>query len=204
MKIFLSILFFVSISAHAQLPTCVQPTVVGNFTPILTLPANNYTFGIIATPHNNSGIASYSYSILTGSGTLVNANSQSASITNLTQGITSVMLIVADSCGSKDTSYPLITVNPAPPPTQLTATIKAANQTTSSVTLTVTSNGGTFTQYWSEVSGASAAKFGSQFAPSCKMTNLKKGTYIFQVNITATSGAYKGQSTYSQATVYIN
>ena len=120
MKLLSIILLVLSVSANAQ-SKCIQPSVVGNFTPILTLQSGstttNYTFGILATAHNGEGIASYSYSILTGSGTLVNANSQSAYITNLTQGTTSVRLIVADSCGSKDSSYVLITVNPAPPHT---------------------------------------------------------------------------------------
>ena len=191
MKFILSIILLVlSVNVNAQ-TKCVQPTVNGNFTPILALPANNWSFGILATAHNGEGISSYSYSILTGSGTLVNANSQSASITNLTQGITSVRLIVADSCGAKDSSYILITVNAAPPPTQFTATATATQLTSTSIRLTVTANGNPFSTWWSGV-----GRFSSPANYTTTVTGLQKNkAYSYSVSITCHGGAYNGQTT---------
>ena len=194
MKLLSIILLVLSVSANAQ-SKCIQPSVVGNFTPILTLQSGstttNYTFGILATAHNGEGIASYSYSILTGSGTLVNANSQSAYITNLTQGTTSVRLIVADSCGAKDSSYVLITVNPAPPPTKFTATATATELTSTSIRLTVTTNGGNASYWWS-----GAGRFSSPASYTTTVTGLQKGkAYSYSVSTTAHSGAYNGQTT---------
>lgn len=114
MKIILTILFsFISFGLFAQLPKCIQPIASGVFAPVVQLPDSSLTMGILGQGMNGSGIKSYSYSILTGSGILVNSFSQSASITNLAQGFTTVRLILTDSCGISDSSYIVISVKPA-------------------------------------------------------------------------------------------
>jgi hypothetical protein len=114
MKTVITILaLFCFSGSYSQFKKCLQPIAAGDFAPIILLPDSNYTFGMTGQGMNGEGIDSFSYSILTGSGTLVNANSQSASIINLKQGFTTVRLIISDSCGSKDSSYIVLTVKPA-------------------------------------------------------------------------------------------
>jgi hypothetical protein len=188
MKYFLTIGFLLSM-AYGQLPKCKIPVATGNFTPSITLPQNNWTFGIIGQGNNGSGIASYQYSITQGSGTLVNANSQSASITNLTQGITTVMLVIADSCGAKDTSNIIITVNPAV--TGLFTITATANPNvmqlpTNSSVLTATSSM-PFSIWWQMKSGPAQPTYSNQANATCTISNLVSGNY--QIGYSATTTA---------------
>lgn len=114
MRLLFIILFFSFSICYGQ-KICVQPIISGNFAPSVQLAnGNNYSFGMVGIGQNGNTAVSYRYTFLSGSGTLQNANLQSASIINLAAGITSVRLICSDSCHISDTVSIIIQVAAAP------------------------------------------------------------------------------------------
>lgn len=197
MKIILTILFFGFTACFAQ-SKCIEPIVTGNFAPIVTLPNNTYTFGMNGAGQNGSPSVSYSYSITSGSGTLQNASSQTASIANLAQGMTIVRLIVSDSCHVKDTSNIIITVNPSITPPNWVLNLYP-NPAFTSFTASLSGPGSGFTRFYFEnnfgtrLIEETTTKTSTITAASVLFNNISRyrnGTYVVQAivgNVTTTA-----------------
>ena len=161
----------------------------------ITLPIN--TISINGSASDSDGtIPSYLWTKISGpaGGTINNANSASATVNNLSEGVYLFELTVTDDKGAIGKDTVQITVNAAPniPP----ATNAGSNQSITLPTNTITLNGsgtdpdGWISSYfWTKISGPSSGIINNSNSASAIINNLLEGVYLFELKVTDNKGA---------------
>src|SRR6185312_1373054 len=162
---------------------------------IITLPTNTANLSGSGSVIGGT-IQSYNWTKTSGpsGGTITSANSQSTSITNLSQGLYVYQLKVTDNNGATATSSVQITVNPAKQ-NSLPVASAGTNQTITLPANTATLNGsatdsdGTISTYlWSKMNGPSGGTIGSPYSANTGISNVQQGDYTFQLKVTDNAG----------------
>ena len=195
MKIIITILFFIPVLAFSQLPKCVKPVMNMGSNQSITLPTTSVIILGTATPKNSEGIKSYQWQYDSGAvtPTVVSPFQTVTQITGLINaGTYKFMLTALDSCGSSNSGFVYVTVNPAPPhPTFIAIAVATIN----SVTLSVQPNAAPISVSWAETSGPNTAKIASPNSITTTASGLIKGTYYFSATV-----KYLGTNSYPNLT----
>lgn len=181
-------------------PPNVPPTANAGADQSIQLPTNNVTLNGSGSTDPDGTISSYAWSKVAGPSqyNITNANTVSASITNLVAGTYSFRLVVTDNNGATDDDTVLIHVSPAPPPPNVAPTANAgADQSIQLPANSVTLDGsassdpdGTITGYaWTKISGPAQYNISNTNTVNPSVTNLVAGTYLFRLVVTDNSGA---------------
>ena len=181
----------ITVNAAPNMP----PTANAGVDQTITLPKNSITI-------NGSGIdsdgtiSSYLWAEISGpsSGTINNANSASATINNLSEGVYQFELIVTDDKGAVGKDTVQITVNAAK---NISPTANAGGDKTITLptnTVSLSGNGtdpdGTISGYsWIKISGPSGGTINNTNSDSATMYNLSEGVYEFELKVTDDKGA---------------
>ena len=161
----------------------------------ITLPLNSVTLNATASSDADGSIASYSWVKLAGGTVSIsNANSSSATVTNLQAGQYTFVLTVTDNNGasSKDT----VNVNVVSATEQNPVADAGKNQTITLPVNSVTLNGsgsldpdGTISAYeWVKSSGPAQGGITNANQATTTANNLVAGTYVFRLTVTDNSG----------------
>jgi hypothetical protein len=177
----------------------------------ITAPANKVTLTGLGSSDPDGTIASYSWAIVSGPGTVTISNSNTAtpSVAGLITGGYIFQLTVTDNSGS--TAKDQVTVTVLPQPIQVNQAPVAnagSDQTITSPATTAKLNGtssfdpdGTITAYsWKQVSGPSTSTISSARTSSASVSRLKVGQYVFQLTVTDNKGATNSD----QVTIKVN
>ena len=173
----------------------ISPTANAGVDQTITLPTNTVSLSGNGTDPDGT-ISSYSWTKISGpsGGPINNANSASAIVNNLSEGVYQFELKVTDNKGAIGKDTVQITVNAAPnkPPTANAG----ANQTITLPTNTVTLSGsgtdpdGTISSYsWTKISGPSGGTINNANSASAIVNNLSEGVYLFELTVTDDKGA---------------
>ena len=173
----------------------ISPTANAGGDQTITLPTNTVSLSGNGTDSDGT-ISSYSWTKISGpsAGTINNANSASAIVNNLSEGVYQFELTVTDDKGAIGKDTVQITVNAAPniPPTANAG----ADQTITLPTNTITLNGsgtdpdGTISSYsWTKISGPSGGTINNANSASAIVNNLSEGVYQFELTVTDDKGA---------------
>jgi len=176
-------------------PLNIPPTANAGSNETITLPTN--TVSLFGNGTDADGmISSYSWTKIFGpsSGTINNANSDSATINNLSEGVYRFELKVTDDQGAVGKDTVQVTVNAAP---NVRPTVNAgANQSITLPTNTVTLSGSgsdsdrTITSFqWTKISGPSGGTINNANSASFIVNNLSEGVYQFELTVTDDRGA---------------
>ena len=171
------------------------PTVNAGNDVTITLPLNTADLtGTATDPDGN--IVSYVWTKVSGpaAGTLINANTVSATAQGLEQGVYQFRLTVTDNEGASSSDTVNITVNPAP---NLSPTANAGNDieivlpnTTATLNGSGTDPDGTIVAYmWAKVSGPAGATLTNNNAANTTITGLTEGVYEYRLMVTDNAGA---------------
>jgi Secretion system C-terminal sorting domain/PKD domain len=163
----------------------------------IVLPTNSVSLNGTKSYDPDGSIASYSWTLISGTGaaTILNPNTASPTVTGLQAGVYVFQLVVTDNEGSTGTDQVQITVNAAPvePPVANAGADQAIVLPTNSTTLNGTKSydpDGTLVAYdWTEVSGPSNAVIGNYNTPTPTVSGLIVGQYIFKLTVTDNYGA---------------
>ncbi len=166
----------------------------------ITAPANSVNLDGSASYDPDGTIASYSWVLKTGTGsiTISNGNTSKPSVVGLTTGTYSFQLTVTDNSGATSTDLVTVTVNPQPAaPNQAPVANAGNNQTITAPSASVVLNGsssfdpdGTITKYtWTQVSGPNTGVVLGNGTVSPSVSGLAVGTYTFQLLVTDNDGA---------------
>jgi hypothetical protein len=160
----------------------------------ITLPTNNVTLSGSGKDADGN-VASYEWIKVSGptSGTINNANSASANINNLSEGVYQFEFIVTDNKEAIGKDTVQVTVNPAPnmPP------IADAGRDVTIVSLEniVYLNGsgndidGTITAYqWKQIAGPASSSITTDDKPSTEVKRLVAGSYEFELTVMDNNG----------------
>ena len=181
----------VTVNEAANIP----PTADAGNNQTITLPTNSVNLDGTGADEDGT-IASYQWTKISGpnSGTINNANSSSATATNLSAGTYRFELTVTDNKGAiaKDTVQ--MTVNEAAniPPTADAGNNQTITLPTNSVNLdgTGADEDGTIASYqWTKISGPNSGSINNANSSSATATNLSAGTYRFELTVTDNKGA---------------
>jgi hypothetical protein len=181
-------------------PPNVAPTANAGVDQSIQLPTNNITLNGSASTDPDGTISSYAWSKVAGPAqyNITNANTVSASITNLVAGTYSFRLVVTDNNGAADDDTVLITVAPAPPPPNVAPTANAgADQSIQLPANSVTLDGaassdadGSITNYaWTKIAGPTQYNISNANTVNPSVTNLAAGNYLFLLVVTDNNGA---------------
>lgn len=181
-------------------PPNVPPTANAGVDQSIQLPINNVTLNGSASSDPDGTISSYAWSKVAGPAqyNITNANTVSASITNLVAGTYSFRLVVTDNNGATDDDTVVITVAPAPPPPNVVPTANAgADQSIQLPANSVTLDGsassdadGTITSYaWTKIAGPTQYNITNANTVNPSVTNLEAGTYLLRLVVTDNDGA---------------
>lgn len=181
----------VTVSAPGNTP----PTANAGSDVTITLPTSSVPLN--GTGSDAEGTVTYTWSKVSGSGTITATGSQNTSITSLAAGVTVVQLRVTDLGGLSTTDQMTITVNTATPPANRPPTVSAGPDKvitlpTNSVTLAGSASDpdGTISTYsWTNISGGAYYSIATPAAAQTDITFLRDGTYRFQLAATDNSGA---------------
>jgi hypothetical protein len=165
----------------------------------ITLPANSVTLSGSGADSDGS-VVSYQWTKISGpnSGAINNANSALATVTNLLEGNYQFVLTVQDNEGSIAKDTVKVIVNPkAEIPVVTPPTASAGKDTTilypaSTVTLagTATKGSAEIASYnWKQLSGPSESVINAADKPTAELTDLKEGTYEFELQVMDKNGA---------------
>ena len=162
----------------------------------ITLPTNSAVLNGTLSADPDGSIVGYSWTEVSGPSviTITNANSASASISNLVAGTYIFQLLVTDNFGATSTAQAKITVNPASNPNPIANA--GANQTITlpldSVSLNgsaSTDPGGVIVSYaWKQSSGPGAGNIVNPSGSITEVDNLAQGVYVFVLTVTNGSG----------------
>ncbi len=170
----------------------------GNLT--IALPTDSVTLnGSGSTEVGNGNIVNYTWTVISGPSQydLVNGNSATAGLGNLTVGVYTLELIVTDNWGNTAGDTITVTVNP---PTTVpvaiisnTDTLITVSDSTVALTLDGTQSyappGSTITSYqWTQVAGPNTAVLGSAGSSTTTVGGLAPGAYLFQLTVTDNLG----------------
>jgi major membrane immunogen (membrane-anchored lipoprotein) len=173
----------------------IPPTANAGSDKLITLPINSVTLSGSGADKDGS-IVSYQWTKISGpsSGAINNANSTSATATNLTEGTYQFELKVTDNKGTvaKDTMQ--VKVNEAIniPPTANAGSDKSITLPTNSVALSGSGSDsdGTIDSYsWVKISGPSNFSLNNSSSASANATGLVQGTYEFELTVKDNKGA---------------
>ncbi len=186
----------------------VAPSLIANAGPnqTITLPVNSVTLDGSHSFDPNGTITNYSWSELSGPSiaNISNNSVVSTPASALVRGTYIFNLVVRDDQGTTSTALDTVFVNPP----NIAPTVNAGSpQTVMLPTNTVTlqgvvtgNNGATIqTTSWTELSGPSAAVFGSQ-GLNPAVSGLIEGVYVFQLSATDNNGL----SSSSNVTITVN
>ncbi len=170
------------------------PNVNAGLDKTLFLPANSILLAGSASDPDGS-ISSYSWTQVSGPiATLLNANTASATVSNLTEGVSVFRLTATDNSGASSFDEVTITVNAAtanqPPVANagVDITLKLPSNSVS-ISGSGTDVDGTIASYqWTKVSGPGVTLAG-QTTPILNATNMVEGTYTFRLTVTDDLGA---------------
>jgi predicted esterase len=186
------------------------PPPTGNLPPVaaagnditITLPVNSATLNGTGSYDPGGAVSTYSWTYVSGGGyNISNANTASATLTNLVEGTYVFRLTVTDNGGLTATDDVQVIVNPAgsapppPPPPPPVNQAPAANAG-GDVTITLptsnteldgsasTDNDGTINTWeWTRVSGPTQYTIGNSAVAKTTLTNLVQGTYVFKLRV---------------------
>ncbi|MBS1933765.1 MAG: DUF4832 domain-containing protein, partial [Bacteroidetes bacterium] len=183
----------VVVNAAANQP----PTANAGANQAITLPTNTATLDGSASSDPDGTIASYSWTKISGpsTGTITNANTSTATLSNLVQGTYIYQLTVTDNSGATASDTTTVTVNAAAnqPPVANAGSAKTITLPTNSVSLNGSASSdpdGTIAGYkWSQVSGPSTATITNSTTATPTVSALVAGTYVFQLTVTDNSGS---------------
>ena len=173
----------------------IPPTANAGSDKSITFPINSVTLSGSGADKDGS-IVSYQWTKISGpsSGAINNANSTSATATNLTEGTYQFELKVTDNKGTvaKDTMQ--VKVNEAIniPPTANAGSDKSITLPTNSVALSGSGSDsdGTIDSYsWVKISGPSNFSLNNSSSASANATGLVQGTYEFELTVKDNKGA---------------
>jgi hypothetical protein len=142
----------------------------------------------VATPASGESITSYSWTKLSGTGTITSPSSSTTGLTGLA-GTSTYQCTVTQTDGQTASGTVSVTVNVAP--TANAGTDQTITLPTNSVTLSGsgTDTDGTIASYsWTTISGGTYTISNSGIANPV-LTNLVAGTYVFQLTVTDNNGA---------------
>ncbi|RNI30966.1 hypothetical protein EFY79_21145, partial [Hanamia caeni] len=181
----------VTVNEAANIP----PTANAGNDQTITLPKNSISLNGTAVDSDGS-ISSYSWTKVSGpaSGTINNANSSSATVTNLSAGTYQYQLAVSDNKGAIAKSTVNVTVNEAAniPPTANAGNDQTITLPKNSISLngTAVDSDGSISSYsWTKVSGPASGTINNANSSSATVTNLSAGTYQYQLAVSDNKGA---------------
>ncbi|MFT3980392.1 MAG: PKD domain-containing protein [Ferruginibacter sp.] len=161
----------------------------------ITLPVNTTTLNGSGTDTDGT-IASYAWVKIAGpaAGTISNANTATATVAGLVQGVYRYQLTVTDNNGATGRDTMQVTVNPAPnvPPTANAGPDKTITLPVNTTTLngSGTDTDGTIASYaWIKISGPLSGTITNAAAAVATVSGLDQGTYQYQLTVTDNSGA---------------
>ena len=181
----------ITVNAAPNMP----PTANAGGDQTITLPTNTVSLSGNGTDTDGT-ISSYSWTKISGpsGGTINNANSASAIINNLSEGVYQFELTVTDDKGAVGKDTVQITVNAAP---NMSPTANAGGDQTITLptnTVSLSGNGtdpdGTISSYsWTKISGPSAFSIKNASSPTSEVSGLVEGVYLFELKVTDNNGA---------------
>lgn len=162
----------------------------------ITLPQNSVSLSGSGTDTDGT-IVSYAWSQVSGPGTatFTPTNQAATVVSNLAQGVYTLLLTVTDDKGAQGTDLVLITVLPVPPnnpPTANAGTDISITLPQNSTTLngSGTDTDGTITSYqWVQTSGPNIANMVSPSSASTAINTLVEGNYLFTLTVTDDDGS---------------
>lgn len=168
-----------------------SPTANAGVDQSITLPTSTVTLSGSGTDPDGT-IASYTWTKISGSGTITSAGTASTTITSLTTGTNVYRLTVTDNAGATAFDDVVITVNPAPnvPPSANAGTDQTITLPTSTTTLSGSGldTDGTIVSYtWTKISGSGTIT--STTTSSTLVTSLPIGIHKFRLTVTDNNGA---------------
>jgi hypothetical protein len=162
------------------------PTISMSGDQLINTTSTNVT--AVGTPASGESITSYSWTKLSGTGTITSPSSSTTGLTGLS-GTSTYQCTVTQTDGQTASGTVTVTVNSAP--TANAGTDQTITLPTNTVTLSGsgTDTDGTISSYsWTKISGGSAT-ITSPTSASTTITGLVAGTYIFQLQVTDNNGA---------------
>src|SRR5579863_4582412 len=177
----------------------------------ITAPANSVTLNGSASNDPDGTIAAYSWTTISGPGsvTISNSNTATPSVVGLIPGGYIFQLTVTDNSGATATDQVAVTVLPQPlQANQAPVANAGSNQTLTAPANSVSLNGtssfdpdGTITAYsWTQVSGPSSSTISGSNTSSATASKLVTGQYVFQLTVTDNNGAANAD----QVTITVN
>jgi dienelactone hydrolase/uncharacterized protein (DUF2141 family) len=181
-------------------PPNVAPTANAGADQNIQLPVNNVTLNGSASSDADGTITAYAWSRISGPAqyNITNANSVSASVTNLTEGTYVFRLVVTDNNGATDDDTVAVNVAAAPPPPNVAPTANAGTDQhiqlpANSVILNGSASSdadGYITAYaWTKIAGPASYNISNANSVSTTASNLSEGTYSFRLLVTDNNGA---------------
>jgi hypothetical protein len=171
----------------------IPPTANAGVDQIITLPTSTVTLSGSGTDPDGT-ISAYNWTKISGpaSGTITSANSASATVKSLVQGVYKFQLKVTDNKSATGSDTVQVTVNAA----NIAPTANAGiDQTITLPTSTGTLSGsgtdpdGTISGYsWSKIAGPASGTITNATSASTSVTSLVQGVYKFQLKVTDNKG----------------
>ncbi|MFT3825519.1 MAG: PKD domain-containing protein [Chitinophagaceae bacterium] len=163
----------------------------------ITLPANSVTLNGSGSTDFDGLIASYVWTYVSGPGqyTIANANTASATLSNLVEGSYVFKLTVTDNQGASGTANITITVLPAPNKAPIA---NAGNDTTVNLpnpvirlnaTASYDPDGQIVSYGWTRISGPGALTIVNSTTATPTVVGVQVGTYVFELTVTDDKGA---------------
>lgn len=164
----------------------VPPTANAGLDQTLTLPINQTTLNGTGMDSDGTVVSFVWIKVAGPVVTIASPNNASTVITGLVQGVYDFELAVTDDSGAIKKDTVRVTVNTAP----VTTTVNAGPDQTVNITLNLscTTTGNIASYLWTRVSGPNIPTFTPNNAASTTVTNLRRGTYVFRIRVTSTTG----------------
>lgn len=181
----------VQVNAAANIP----PTSNAGGDQTITLPTNNAVLSGSGSDADGT-ISSYLWTKISGpsSGTFLNSNSASTTISGLVEGFYTIELKITDNSGTIGRDTLIITVNPAPniPPVANAGADQSITLPTNTITLIGKGSDadGSISAYnWTKISGPSPGVITKSASSSSTVTGLVQGNYQFELKVIDNAGA---------------